>query len=34
MGFPMELYNMMGQEEIINDPTYKKIIVTASILRG
>lgn len=34
MGFPMELYNMMGQEKYIKDDTYKKIIVTASIIRG
>lgn len=34
MGFPIELFNMMGQEEIIKDPTYKKIIVTASIIKG
>lgn len=34
MGFPMELYNMMGKEDIINDKEYKKIIVTASILKG
>ena len=34
MGFPIELYNMMGQDEIIKNPEYKKIIVTASILRG
>lgn len=34
MGYPMELYNMMGKEEYINDPAYKKIIVTASIIRG
>lgn len=34
LGFPIELYNMMGKEEIIKNDEYKKIIVTASILRG
>lgn len=34
MGYPIELYNMMGQEQIIKDESYTKIIVTASILRG
>lgn len=34
MGFPMELYNFMGQEEVIKDATYKKKIVTISIIKG
>lgn len=34
MGYPIELYNMMGKEEYINNDEYKKIIVTASILKG
>lgn len=33
MGFPMELYNFMGQEGIIKDTTYKKKIITISITK-
>lgn len=33
-GLPMEIYNMLGQDEIINDSTYKKKIITISIIRG
>ena len=34
MGFPMELFNMMGGEEIIKDEKFKKKIITISIIKG
>lgn len=34
MGFPMELYNFMGGEEVIKDQKFKKKIITISIIKG
>lgn len=33
-GFPMELYNLMGKDTVIEDENFKKKIITIAILRG